>query len=208
MTTFVNNDVSPGAVVQASDHNTQGSLIAAVLNGGIENANVGASAAIATSKLADDAGIGAAKIADSAITPAKLLTGTGSSWVWQSWTPTWANAAVNNGTVDAKYTQIGKTIRFRILFTLGSTSTIGTNPTFTFPATSVATPNALFPLGIFIYDNNGGSGYNGYTCWASTTTGGLRYFDTNNNLNSVTAVAPTAYASGHKLHIEGTVEAA
>lgn len=74
MTTFTNNDVSPGDVVQASDHNTQGSLLAAVLNGGIDNNNINASAAIATSKLADDAGITTAKIADSAITGAKIST--------------------------------------------------------------------------------------------------------------------------------------
>lgn len=63
MTNFVNNDVSPGAVIQASDHNTQGALIAAVVNGGIENANVATGAALATSKLADDSGITHAKMA-------------------------------------------------------------------------------------------------------------------------------------------------
>jgi hypothetical protein len=53
MSTFVNNDVSSGAIVYASDHNTQGSLIAAVLNGGIDNANITSGAAIDGSKLAD-----------------------------------------------------------------------------------------------------------------------------------------------------------
>lgn len=54
MSTFVNNDVASGAIVYASDHNTQGALLAAVLNGGLDNANISASAAIAGSKLADD----------------------------------------------------------------------------------------------------------------------------------------------------------
>lgn len=61
MSNFVNNDVASGAIVYASDHNTQGALIAAVLNGGLDNANLSASAAIAGSKLADDT-ITAAKI--------------------------------------------------------------------------------------------------------------------------------------------------
>lgn len=52
MTQFVNNDVSSGAIVYATDHNTQGSLLAAVLNGGLDNDNINASAAIAGSKLA------------------------------------------------------------------------------------------------------------------------------------------------------------
>lgn len=63
MTTFVNNDVSPGATILASHHNTQGALIAAAINGGIDNANIATGAAIATSKLADDAGITYAKVA-------------------------------------------------------------------------------------------------------------------------------------------------
>lgn len=63
MTTFVNNDVSPGNVVQASDHNTQGSLLAAVVNGSIDNANIASGAAIAGSKLADDS-VTAAKLAE------------------------------------------------------------------------------------------------------------------------------------------------
>lgn len=40
MTTFVNNDVQSGDVILASDHNEQGSRIAAVLNGGIDSANI------------------------------------------------------------------------------------------------------------------------------------------------------------------------
>lgn len=53
MTTFTNNNVASGDVVRASDHNEQGSRLASVLNGNIDNANINASAAIAGSKLAD-----------------------------------------------------------------------------------------------------------------------------------------------------------
>lgn len=52
MSTFVNNDVSSGATIFASDHNTQGALISAVLNGGVDDANISPTAAIAGSKLA------------------------------------------------------------------------------------------------------------------------------------------------------------
>ena len=75
MSTFVNNNVASGAVIYASDHNEQGSRIATVLNGGIDNANINASAAIATSKLADDAGISTAKIANAAVTASKIALG-------------------------------------------------------------------------------------------------------------------------------------
>lgn len=61
MSTFVNNDVSSGEIIYASDHNTQGALVAAVLNGGIDNDNINASAAIDGSKLANST-VGATKV--------------------------------------------------------------------------------------------------------------------------------------------------
>lgn len=67
MTNFVNNDVSPGNVVLASHHNTQGALLAAVINGGIDNENIDDSAAIAGSKL-EDGSIEGTKFSTSAIT--------------------------------------------------------------------------------------------------------------------------------------------
>lgn len=67
MTQFVNNNVSSGAIVYASDHNTQGELLADVLNGGIDNDNIASNAAIAGSKLADG-GVTNTKLSDSAIT--------------------------------------------------------------------------------------------------------------------------------------------
>lgn len=132
----------------------------------------------------------------------------GDNLTWTSWTPTWVNLTVGNGTNSFKYTRVGNTILFKGLFTLGGTSSIGTGPTFTLPVTSVATLNALFPIATFIYDNNGGSGFNGYIGHASTTTGKLYTWDTNNNLAQVTATVPTAFGTNHKLHIQGFYEAA
>lgn len=74
MTTFVNNDVSSGNVIYASDHNTQGALIANVLNGGIEAENL-ASNAVTTAKIADSAAT-TAKLANGAVTSAKTTATT------------------------------------------------------------------------------------------------------------------------------------
>lgn len=54
---------------------------------------------------------------------------------WQSWTPTWTNFTVGNGTVDAKYIQIGKTVHARLRAVMGSTSSMGSDPVFTLPVT-------------------------------------------------------------------------
>lgn len=70
MSTFTNNDVSSGAVVYASDHNEQGSRIAAVLNGGIDDTNISS--------------ISGSKITAGTLPPAALDTTVGSGWMTHS----------------------------------------------------------------------------------------------------------------------------
>lgn len=54
---------------------------------------------------------------------------------WQAWTPTYTNLTIGNGTVVARYQQIGKTINFEFYFSMGSTSAMGTTPQITMPVT-------------------------------------------------------------------------
>lgn len=144
------------------------------------------------------------------IVPNNSLSNTGSfgsAWAWTSWTPTLVNASLGNGTFACKYTQIGKTILFRFVFLLGTTSTIGTAPTFSLPVTSVATPSTSFPIARGHYDNGGGQ-FNGYVAWTSTTTASLRSWDTNNNGGAITALAPGTFANGWAIVMAGEYDAA
>lgn len=93
-------------------------------------------------------------IAVSAITPEKLLTGTGTSWAWTSYTPTWTassvNPAIGNGTITGRYKQIGKTVFFKVVMQTGTTSTYGTGSyRFSLPVTSatVTSPEDIMPIG-------------------------------------------------------------
>jgi hypothetical protein len=52
---------------------------------------------------------------------------------WPSWTPTLANLTKGNGTVLAKWADLGGLVFYRFKFTLGSTSAIAANPGFTLP---------------------------------------------------------------------------
>jgi len=48
---------------------------------------------------------------------------------WTSFTPTWTNLTVGNGTYDwSLYSQVNDIVFFSIRFTLGSTSSVGTTP--------------------------------------------------------------------------------
>lgn len=64
MTTFVNNNVQSGNVIYASDHNEQGSRIAAVLNGNVDSTNL------------SDSSVTSSKIAAKAVSLAKIDGGT------------------------------------------------------------------------------------------------------------------------------------
>lgn len=88
-------------------------------NGNITDANISASAAIAFSKIAGGT--------------VSALT------AFTSWSPAWVNWTIGNGTVIAKYLQIGKGVWCRLSVTWGSTTSItGGDPTFTLPVTAVS----------------------------------------------------------------------
>lgn len=53
--------------------------------------------------------------------------------LWQSYTPTMGGASAGNGTWDAGYTMIGKTVNWYARFTLGTTSSISTVPSISLP---------------------------------------------------------------------------
>jgi hypothetical protein len=117
-----------------------------------------------------------------------LNLATADTTAWGSWTPTWANLTAGNGTNASTYRQIGTTVFYNVLFTLGSTSSVGSNPTFTFPVTS-ATLNTNQMIGQAVYQNTSGW-HNGFANWSTTTTATIRTWDGNNDGGAVTATSP------------------
>lgn len=128
---------------------------------------------VKTGKLNTNNSVVTANITDAAVTPAKLQAGTGSGWTWASWTPSWTNVTVGNGTVVAKYVQTGKMVTCRISFILGSTSAISGLPTFSLPITAVSYPNianGADPLGIADVLDSGTGTFPGDIRLLTTTT--------------------------------------
>ena len=74
-------------------------------------------------------------VANSILTAAQL-NAIGESGI--SYTPTTTNVTVGNGTLTAKYVRVNKFIFGQIKFVLGSTSAIGSSPTFGLPVTGAA----------------------------------------------------------------------
>lgn len=124
---------------------------------------------------------------------------------WQSWSPTlsggWANG---NGVWDAKYVKLGKTVTFNAQFTIGSTTTKGSNILFSLPVTSkdsyflsfdaFCSPNAQ----LIAFRN-------------ATTTGNIVCINsagTYATRATITATVPLTWATNDTITIRGTYEVA
>lgn len=136
-----------GQTIDAADVNTPINTIVTEINGNLNSQN----------------------IADSGVTPNELMSGAGSSWAWQSYTPTLTNATVGNGTLTASYCQIGKTVFVRFSFLLGSTSTMGTGILFSLPVTATTlSTNDVIGYGNIL--DSGVGFFAAIPLWNSTTT--------------------------------------
>lgn len=140
--------------------------------------------------------LGTAALADSGVTPAKLLAGTGTSWSGSSWSPT-LSGRLNDSKWDksGSYQQIGK-IMFADINLIASTTTPVDGGTadflFTLPATAASfTATGNIPqIGEGVFFDANGALYHCTVNLANTTTGIIRPL-----LASGTYVTPTTPTS-------------
>lgn len=138
----------------------------------------------------------------------------GSGTAWTSWTPTYTNLTVGNGTHASKYQTFGKFTFYRMSFVLGSTSTVGTSVTFTWPNTAVSYPNIANDIDVVGYGSVLDSGTQAYdlaVAMATTTTGRLYIKDsasTSLKLTDITASLPMVWTTSDTLTASGFYESA
>lgn len=135
------------------------------------------------------------------------MTGTGTSWAWQSWTPTWTNLTIGNGTNTANYIQIGKTVFFEIKTVFGSTTSItGSPPSFTLPVTASSsyTDEEAFCYGTL--RDVTGFGYTGMLCFNGTTKGQL--YTGTAAFAFVSSSSPHTWAVSDYIYFNGSYRAA
>lgn len=132
---------------------------------------------------------------------------------WPTWTPTLTNMTLGNGTVTAKYIQIGKTVFFRFAFVFGSTSAMGSIPRFSLPVTAASHAGSLGSILLGTanaYDN----ATNNFDCVAvlnSTTDAIIRVIQasgTNSLQANITSTNPMTWTTSDELHVIGQYEAA
>jgi hypothetical protein len=130
---------------------------------------------------------------------------------WTTWNPTISGGwAVGNGTWDASYVQIGKTVHMAGKFTVGSTTTKGSGFTITLPVSMAANRGQVWN-GVAVVA--GGSIYRLHwdNTGTTTTTAWLGYQSAVPGYTgraAITATVPLTWATGDSLAISGTYEAA
>lgn len=166
---------------------------------------IGATAADTPARLAVGAN-GTMLVANSAESTGLKWTTATDQFPWQTWTPTYTNLTVGNGTVTARYQQIGKLINFRFIFTLGSTSAVGTTPTISMPVT----PNNYYALYTTYIADNGVASYTGMSDSFAGVFYPLAQLTNSTYLgwNYFSATVPFTWGNGDSFGISGSYEAA
>lgn len=184
-------NINDGDAVTAASVNNQVNTIVNDYNGNVTDANISASAAIGAQKIAGGV--------------------SGMFGAWISWTPSYANITVGNGTVVSKYIQLGKTVRFKYKLTFGSTTSISGTPTVSFPVTATAdldVNTGVVGVGQVLDSSAASSSYVMLPIWVSTTTFKPVGYDTSNVKFDFSASSPFTWAVGDILYMAGEYEAA
>jgi hypothetical protein len=138
------------------------------------------------------------------------LTALQASWTDFSSSVVLTNMTLGNGTQVARYRQIGKSVDWYWQFLLGSTSTVGTSPTFTLPVTPAATypvTNPQFPGGVHLLQT-GVTERQGLLKLTSGSTVMVDFWNATPAAAILTATTPWTWATGHYMTAWGTYEAA
>lgn len=143
-----------------------------------------------------------------AMMPTEALGG-----AWQSWTPTFTNLTIGNGSYTARYRQIGKVVYLRLTITMGSTSSVGTNPSFTLPvaATSYGASVGEVLYGQAVYLDAGTNSYMGAIGLNSTTVSNFYRFGVsggNITKGGLSSTTPFTWGNTDEMNVTGAYEAA
>lgn len=125
---------------------------------------------------------------------------------WTTFTPTLGGITIGNGTLTARYIQIGKTVFFNIRFLLGSTSAITGGISFTLPVTS-----NLNSTGYSGYFQDSGTALYATLSYAIGSTLYMSAVLTNGTYGSQTITSntvPFTWTTNDEIFVSGTYEAA
>lgn len=134
----------------------------------------------------------------------------GSNWIIQSepattWTPTWTNVTVGNGTHSSWYHRSDGYVDFHASLTFGSTSAVTGSIQLTLPINAVTGVTTINAYGVF-YDSSAANSYPVLFAPASTTTLTLNASTASGTYTNVTVTSstiPFTWATGDIISVSG-----
>lgn len=131
--------------------------------------------------------------------------------IWTAWTPTTTNFDITKATLNfAKYAKIGKTVNFKIQYTLTSNA-VGIEPTFSLPVAAAGGSVAYVSVGSAVLNDVGTQTTYGPVLLKNTTSicayaynAGSTYLQ----YSTVSATVPHTWANTDTIYMQGTYEAA
>ena len=188
-----------GDTIDAADYNTPITTIVNEFNGNIDSTNIKAGGVIGSNISSGASGVG----------NANLLTTAGDiGGAWLAWTPTWVGTAGQPSTV-ARYTQIGKTIKFSITATFGAGDLPnGTYITFTTPTTMAA--SAVLDCTPILKDANIGEYFGAASVFTSNTIVIQTHIVSGSFIvkSTLSSTAPFTWVATDSIRISGSYETA
>lgn len=137
--------------------------------------------------------------------------------VWTTWVPTLTNITQGNGTVTARYFNQGGLVMFSFTFTLGTTSSMGTEPTFSAPEPisdwGRNGSSGAMSLGMVSIEDNTTTNYQGVCINIDSTTNNIvcrAYYQVATYSQSIiiTSAIPMTWATGDTLQARGWYKSA
>lgn len=127
---------------------------------------------------------------------------------WETYTPTFTNITVGNGSFTARYGRIQNLVFVDVSFTLGSTSSVSGSGAcaISLPVTAyAATGNPI--LGTAQYYDSGSLRYFGFVLYNNSTTFAAGY-DTSNRYQEIYSLGPFTWGAGDQMAFHFFYEAA
>jgi len=132
---------------------------------------------------------------------------------WTTWSPSYANLTIGNGTVVARYQQVVGIVTARYELTWGSTTSLSGSPTVSLPVTASSSgyTAARGDIGWCRCHDTGTNGFLGNVEFASTTTCRPMVATASGTYSTVTALSstvPMTWTTSDVLQFEIVYEAA
>ncbi|MFC1767126.1 hypothetical protein ACFLZ2_01045 [Candidatus Margulisiibacteriota bacterium] len=133
---------------------------------------------------------------------------------WKSYTPTIGGAGNNkgSGTVNGRYTQVGKTVIAYIQYVLAADSTLAAGITISLPVSAQTSGmTTWYPMGQgFLYDSNAGTYFQAYAGYGSASAiyvGAWAAGGVYTGLSGITAAAPFTWTTSDAIYLKIMYEA-